>query len=107
RSFSGDRKQLISLIKAAHAHKGLAVLDVISPCVTFNNHEGSTKSYLYVKEHDIPLQEMGFVPSFEEISVDMGEGELQEVRLHDGSTLKLKKLKQDYDFTSRAHALAA
>ena len=107
RSFSGDKQQLTTLIKAAIGHKGCAVLDVISPCVTFNNHDTSTKSYAYVKEHDIPLQELGFVPSFEEIAVDYKPGEAKEVALHDGSRLILKKLKEDYDPTDRMAALVA
>lgn len=105
RSFSGDRKQMIQLIKAAHSHKGIAVLDIISPCVTFNNHPGSTKSYTFVKEHDIPLHELGYVPSYEQIEVDVKEGQTTEIRLHDGSLLLLKKLGQDYDPTNRSKAL--
>src|SRR5918911_1854364 len=66
RSFSGDKKQLLAMLKAAIAHKGTAMLDVISPCVTFNDHEGSTKSYKYVKDHDEPLHEVSFVPQFED-----------------------------------------
>ena len=106
RSFSGDRKQMITLIKAGLSHKGCAVLDIFSPCVTFMNHDTSPKSYAYVKEHDIPLQELGFVPSFEEITVDYKEGEAKEVTLHDGSRLILKKLAEDYDPTDRSAALA-
>lgn len=107
RSFSGDRKQVIALIKAAYAHKGIAVLDIISPCVTFNNHEGSTKSYTFVKEHDVVLQELGFVPPQENIEVEMKEGETQEVTLHDGSRLTVKKLGRDYDFTDPVKAIDA
>src|SRR5450759_3692352 len=70
RSFSGDKKQLLTMLKAAIAHKGTVMLDVISPCVTFNDHEGSTKSYKYVQEHEEPLHEVSFVPSFEDINVD-------------------------------------
>lgn len=105
RSFSGDRKQLVPLIKAGLSHKGCAVIDVISPCVTFMDHETSTKSYAYVKEHDIPLQEIGFVPFFEEITVDYAPGEAKEVTLHDGSHLFLKKLAENYDPTDRKNAL--
>ena len=97
RSFSGDRKQLIALLKAAQAHKGTAILDILSPCVTFNNHEGSTKSYTYVKDHDMPLQELGFVPSFEEITVETEEGQVTQVKMHDGSVLTLKSTDKDYD----------
>src|ERR1700743_1703825 len=74
RSFSGDKKQLQNLLKAAIAHRGTVMLDVISPCVTFNDHEGSTKSYKYVQEHEEAVNEVGFVPSFEEISVDYDPG---------------------------------
>src|SRR5215475_6364435 len=90
RSFSGDRKQLLALLKAALAHRGTVMLDVISPCVTFNDHEGSTKSYSYVKDHDDPLEEVSFVPFFEDISVDYEPGSTQEVTMHDGSKLYLK-----------------
>ncbi len=107
RSFSGDRKQIIALIKAAHAHKGIAILDIISPCVTFNNHEGSTKSYTFVKEHDIPLHELGFIQSQEEIAVEMKDGERKEIELHDGSRLMLRKLDRDYDPTNKIKAMAA
>src|SRR6267378_4307928 len=74
RSFSGDKKQLLSLLKAALSHRGTVMLDVISPCVTFNDHEGSTKSYKYVQEHEEAVNEVGFVPSFEDISVDYDPG---------------------------------
>ena len=94
RSFSGDKKQLLSLLKAALAHRGTVMLDVISPCVTFNDHEGSTKSYAYVKDHDDPLEEVSFVPFFEDISVDYEPGSTQEVTMHDGSRLFLKKLEE-------------
>jgi 2-oxoglutarate/2-oxoacid ferredoxin oxidoreductase subunit beta len=104
RSFSGDKKQMLSLLKAAIAHRGTAMLDIISPCVTFNDHEGSTKSYSYVKDHDEPLEEISFVPYFEEISVDYAPGTVQEVSLHDGSTLLLKKLAGDYDPTNKVMA---
>lgn len=92
RSFSGDAKQLVPLIQAALKHKGTAVIDVISPCITFNNHDGSTKSYNYVKEHDVTLQELGFIAPFQEIKVDYAEGDVEVVDLPDGSKLKLKKL---------------
>jgi len=104
RSFSGDKKQVASLLKAAIAHRGTSMLDIISPCVTFNDHEGSTKSYSYVKDHDEPLEELSFVPFFEDISVDYEPGAVQEVSLHDGSKLFLKKLAGDYDPTNKAMA---
>jgi len=97
RSFSGDKKQLSALLKAAIAHKGTVLLDVISPCVTFNDHEGSTKSYAYVKDHDEALGEITFVPFFEDISVDYEAGTSTEVKMHDGSRVFLKKLDDKYN----------
>ncbi len=105
RSFSGDVKQLVALLKGAIAHRGTAVIDVVSPCVTFNNHEGSTKSLKFAREHEEPLHEIGFVPYYEEIRVDYEPGTVQEIILHDGSRLVLKKLGNDYDPTSREAAL--
>jgi 2-oxoglutarate ferredoxin oxidoreductase subunit beta len=105
RSFAGDPKQLVSLIKAAASHKGTAVLDVISPCVTFNNHEGSTKSYKYAKEMETPLHELGFIPFYEQITVDYDAGTEQNVELHDGSHLRLKKLGNEYNPCSREEAI--
>jgi 2-oxoglutarate ferredoxin oxidoreductase subunit beta len=105
RSFSGDKKQLLALLKAALAHRGTVMLDVISPCVTFNDHEGSTKSYAYVKEHDDPVEEISFVPFFEDISVEYAPGTTQEVTMHDGSKLLLKKLEDEYDPTDKISAL--
>lgn len=104
RSFSGDKKQMLSLLKAAIAHRGTAMLDIISPCVTFNDHEGSTKSYSYVKDHEEPLEEISFVPYFDDISVDYPPGTVQAVTLHDGSKVLLKKLAGDYDATNKAMA---
>jgi 2-oxoglutarate/2-oxoacid ferredoxin oxidoreductase subunit beta len=105
RSFSGDKKQLSALLKAAIAHKGTVLLDVISPCVTFNDHEGSTKSYAYVKDHDDPLGEITFVPFFEDISVDYEAGTSTEVTMHDGSHVFLKKLDEKYNPTDKLAAL--
>src|SRR6201993_1259207 len=105
RSFSGDKKQLHAMLKAAIAHKGTVMLDVISPCVTFNDHEGSTKSYKYMKDHEEPLQDINFVPHFENIDVDYDEGSTIEVTMHDGSRLRLRKLEQSYDPTHRIHAI--
>jgi len=105
RSFSGDKKQLLALLKAALGHSGTVMLDVISPCVTFNDHEGSTKSYAYVKDHEDRLEEINFVPHFEDISVDYEPGSTQEVTLHDGSKLFLRKLETRYDATDRIGAL--
>ena len=106
RSFSGDKKQLHAMLKAAIAHKGTVMLDVVSPCVTFNDHEGSTKSYKYMKDHEEPLQEVSFVPSFEEINVDYDAGSTVEVTMHDGSRLRLRKLEEEYDATNRLEAIA-
>src|SRR6187431_795468 len=105
RSFSGDKKQLSALLKAALAHRGTVMLDVISPCVTFNDHEGSTKSYAYAKDHDDQLEEVSFVPFFEDITVDYEPGSTQEVTMHDGSKLYLKKLEEQYDPTDKITAL--
>jgi 2-oxoglutarate/2-oxoacid ferredoxin oxidoreductase subunit beta len=105
RSFSGDKKQLSALLKAALSHKGTAMLDVLSPCVTFNDHEGSTKSYSYVKDHEEPLADLSFVPFFEDIAIEHEEGTTREVALHDGSKIILKKLNRDYDPTNKAEAL--
>ena len=107
RSFSGDRKQLAPLLQGAIAHKGSAILDVLSPCVTFNDHEGSTKSLKYIKGHLDPLQEIDFIPYFENIEVDYKEGTDQEVTLHDGSRITLHKLRSTYDPTNRMQAAAA
>src|SRR5437764_11778029 len=85
RSFSGDKKQLLALLKAALAHRGTVMLDVISPCVTFNDHEGSTKSYAYVKDHDDALNEEDFVPAFDDISIEYDAGTTADVIMHDGS----------------------
>ncbi|HXA50815.1 MAG TPA: 2-oxoacid:ferredoxin oxidoreductase subunit beta [Candidatus Acidoferrum sp.] len=107
RSFSGDKKQLQAMLKAAIAHNGLTVIDVISPCVTFNDHVGSTKSYSYMKEHEEMLHELDFVPHFEDISVEIPEGEVRDVQMHDGSHLKIRKLDRDYDPTDKLSALRA
>jgi 2-oxoglutarate ferredoxin oxidoreductase subunit beta len=105
RSFSGDKKQLLNMLKAAIAHKGTVMLDVISPCVTFNDHDGSTKSYKFTKDHEEPLHDITFVPSFEEIDVEYAEGETVDVTMHDGSRLRLRKLEEDYDPTNRIEAI--
>jgi 2-oxoglutarate ferredoxin oxidoreductase subunit beta len=107
RSFSGDKRQLQTLLKAAIAHKGLAVIDVVSPCVTFNDHDGSTKSYTYVKDHEEVLHELDFVPFFQDIAVEISEGEVRDVELHDGSHLRIRKVDRDFDPTDRMAALAA
>jgi 2-oxoglutarate ferredoxin oxidoreductase subunit beta len=95
RSFSGDMKQMVTLLKAAFKHKGTALIDVISPCVTFNNHDGSTKSFSYLKDHDVHLQELGFIAPREDVKVDYHEGQTQEVVFADGSRLVLQKLNSE------------
>ncbi len=107
RSFSGDKKQLSALLRAAISHRGTVMLDVISPCVTFNDHEGSTKSYGYMKDHEEPLHEIDFVPYFEDIDIEIQPGTTREVTLHDGSRLALKKLAEDYDPTDRLESRRA
>jgi len=105
RSFSGDKKQLLAILKAALSHRGTCMIDVISPCVTFNDHAGSTKSYAYAKEHEEAVGEISFVPYFEDISVEYEPGTTTEVRLHDGSKLFLKKVAEDYNPADRLAAI--
>src|SRR3989441_11293477 len=105
RSFSGDKRQLHTMLKAAIAHRGTVMLDVVSPCVTFNDHEGSTKSYKYMKDHDEPLQDINLVPAFEEIDVEYDAGTTVEVTMHDGSRLRLRKLEEDYDPTDKVQSV--
>jgi 2-oxoglutarate ferredoxin oxidoreductase subunit beta len=105
RSFSGDKRQLHTMLKAAIAHRGTVMLDVVSPCVTFNDHEGSTKSYKYMQAHEEALNEVSFVPSFEEINVDYDPGTTLEVTMHDGSSLRLRKMEEEYDPTNKIHAV--
>ena len=105
RSFAGDPKQLKELLKIAIAHKGIAVLDIISPCVTFHNHENSFHSYSFGKANEEPLHEISFVPARDEITVeDFEEGTSREVVLHDGSTVVLKKIDKDYDPQDKVQA---
>jgi 2-oxoglutarate/2-oxoacid ferredoxin oxidoreductase subunit beta len=106
RSFSGDAKQVQTLLKAAMSHKGTAVLDIISPCVTFNNADTSTKSYGYGKEHEIELHTIDFVMPREEITVDYEEGDAITVEMHDGSHIRLKKLGRDHDPRNRSQAIS-
>src|SRR5215510_14275733 len=107
RSFSGDKEQLVPLIIAGLKHKGFALIDVLSPCVTFNDHEGSTKSYQYTREHYDAAVHADFVPFQKEISAEYGEGDALPVVLHDGSRILLRKLDSTYDPTDRAAATAA
>jgi 2-oxoglutarate ferredoxin oxidoreductase subunit beta len=105
RSFSGDKKQLLAVLKAAIAHRGTSMIDVISPCVTFNDHDGSTKSYSYVKDHEEPLGEISFIPFFEDISVEYEPGSTTQVKMHDGSHLLLRKLTDDYNPADKLAAM--
>jgi 2-oxoglutarate ferredoxin oxidoreductase subunit beta len=101
RSFSGDKKQLVPLIKGAIEHQGAAFIDVISPCVAFNNHAGSTKSYEYVRQHNEAVNRLDFIEGREEITADYEAGEAVSVTQHDGSVIRLRKLAADYDPTDR------
>jgi 2-oxoglutarate ferredoxin oxidoreductase subunit beta len=105
RSFSGDKKQLLAVLKAAIAHRGTSMIDVLSPCVTFNDHDGSTKSYSYVKDHEEPLGEISFVPFFDDVTVDYEPGSTTAVKLHDGSQLYLRKVAESYNPSDRLAAL--
>ena len=105
RSFSGDREQLVTLIKAGIMHPGCAILDVVSPCVTFNNHPGSTKSYTYTRDHYHPASQTDFIPPANEIKVSYAEGTSTVVELHDGSRLLLKKASSGYDATDRSRVM--
>ena len=105
RSFSGDKAQLVPLIEAAIAHQGAAFIDVISPCVAFNNHAGSTKSYDYVREHNEAVNRIDFVPKREEITASYEPGTVQEILQHDGSVMRLRKLNDDYDANNRIAAM--
>jgi 2-oxoglutarate ferredoxin oxidoreductase subunit beta len=106
RSFAGDRKQLMPLLKAALAHRGTAVLDIISPCVTFNDFPTSTKSWEWAREHEEPLQELGFVPRLAEIEIEQKEGETTRVEMHDGSVITLRALRhEEHDVTDRSSAV--
>lgn len=105
RSFSGDTSQVRALLKGAASHDGTAVLDIVSPCVTFNNHEGSTKSVTFARAHEDPLHEIDFIPHFEQIMVDYEPGTAIEVEMHDGSVVTLKKLNHDYNPTDKIEAL--
>jgi 2-oxoglutarate ferredoxin oxidoreductase subunit beta len=105
RSFSGDKHQLVPLIKAAIEHKGAAFIDVVSPCVAFNNHSGSTKSYDYVRDHNEAVNRLDFITGRDEITADYEPGTVITVTQHDGSVLRLRKLDLDYDPTDRVKAM--
>lgn len=105
RSFAGDPKQVKELIKAAFGHKGIAVLDIISPCVTFNNSDEAVHSYAWGREHEVALHELSYVPPADEIMMEFDPGETKEVTLHNGSRVIMKRLEQEYDPTNRADAM--
>jgi 2-oxoglutarate ferredoxin oxidoreductase subunit beta len=105
RSFSGDKEQLVPILKAAVAHRGFALIDVISPCVTFNDHNGSTKSYLYTRQHELKVIEADFVPPAGEILAQIGQNGAINVTMHDGSVVRFKGVPKDYDPTDRAKVL--
>lgn len=106
-SFSGDKNQLVPLIKAAMKHPGFALINVVSPCVTFNNNVGSTKSYDYIREHIEATSTFDFVPEMTEIKTDYAEGETKRIAMHDGSVIQLNKLTKDWDPTDRSSAMNA
>src|SRR4029079_8761251 len=106
RSFSGDKAQLVPLLKAGLSHRGFGLIDVISPCVTFNDHEGSTKSYLHTRKHLLQLVSADFVPPAREITTDYDEGATVNVTLHDGSSVRLSKVERSYDPTDRRAVFA-
>src|SRR3954452_23524453 len=107
RSFAGDKKQLVPLLKAALRHKGTSFLDIVSPCVTFNDFDGSTKSWEWAKEHEEPLQEVGFVPRLPEIEVEQKAGQPTHVQLHDGSWIVLRALThEEHNVTSKGSAIS-
>jgi len=105
RSFSGDKEQLVPLLKAGLAHKGFAIIDVISPCVTFNDHDGSTKSYLYTRKHLMQVLRADYVPPAAEITATYPEGTATNVTMHDGSVVRLSKVARDYDYSNRQSVL--
>lgn len=106
RCFSGDKEQLVPILKAGLLHKGFAIIDIISPCVTFNNHNGSTKSYSYTRDHRLDLSPIDFVPPKEEIKVSYDDGTERTVQMHDGSSIRFHKVHADYDTSDREAAIA-
>ena len=106
RSFSGDKSQLVPIIEGALKHNGAAFIDVISPCVAFNNHAGSTKSYDYVREHNEAVNRLDFITGREPIKVDYAPGTVQVVEQHDGTKMALRKIDADYDVNDRLAAMA-
>src|SRR4051812_47937305 len=106
RGFSGDKTQLVPILKAALRHNGFALVDVISPCVTFNDHEGSTKSYVHTRKNQVPIVQADFVPLASEITADYAEGSVANVKTHDGSVIHLHKVEADYDRTDRSRVMS-
>jgi 2-oxoglutarate ferredoxin oxidoreductase subunit beta len=106
RSFSGDKRQLVPILKAGISHRGFALVDVISPCVTFNDHEGSTKSYAYTRQHEVEAVEADFVPLRREITMPETDASVVTVPMHDGSSVRLRPTTGGYDPTDRASAYA-
>jgi 2-oxoglutarate ferredoxin oxidoreductase subunit beta len=104
RSFSGDKAQLVPILKAGLRHRGFAFVDIISPCVTFNDHDGSTKSYAYTREHNVEIVHADFVPPATAITADYESGSVRNVMMHDGSWVRLRKIAEDYDPTDRDRA---
>jgi 2-oxoglutarate ferredoxin oxidoreductase subunit beta len=104
RSFSGDKEQLVPLLKGALMHRGFALVDIVSPCVTFNDHEGSTKSYAHTREFYHHVVDIDYVAPSEEIKASYDVGEAMPIKLHDGSTIVFRKIDKEYDLTSRAAA---
>jgi len=108
RSFSGSRKQLTALVRAGMSHRGMAIIDVISPCVTFNNNEESLKSYGYVKSNDMELHTLDYIPHFNPIEdVEVPSGAYKDVKLHDGSYIRLETISEEHDVSDRVMALEA
>ena len=108
RSFSGSKKQLTALVKAAMSHKGFALIDVISPCVTFNNNDESLRSYGYVKDNQAELHSVGYIPHFSPLEqVEVPAGSFRDVILHDGSTMRLETISEDHDISDAVEALSA
>jgi 2-oxoglutarate ferredoxin oxidoreductase subunit beta len=104
RSFSGDKQQLVPLLKGALMHRGFALVDIVSPCVTFNDHEGSTKSYAHTRQFYHHVIDIDYIQPADEIKAAYAEGEAMPLEMHDGSTIVLRKVDKDYDLTSRASA---
>jgi 2-oxoglutarate ferredoxin oxidoreductase subunit beta len=106
RAFSGDKEQLVPILKAAFSHRGFALIDVVSPCVTFNDHAGSTKSYLYTRQHELKATQADFVPPASEILAQIGQNGVTSVTMHDGSVVQFTRVPSDYDPTDRTRVFS-